>query len=182
MTIIGKLSVPATRGDVASLHQYRGSGFPEGKVTAPVGAVYTDTSATHGAIRWIKTTGTGATGWQVEYGDTGWRNITAAAVGGTASDIAVARIGQMVTVSAASFRPATTGTVGVVDLPSGFRSTKNSSGSAVESNTVRPVFALRYSPYRVQVRNVGTVNSYVDFTITFITNDPWPTTLPGTPS
>ena len=41
---------------------YRGTGSPEGKVAAPVGSTYTDTAATNGAIRWIKTSGTGATG------------------------------------------------------------------------------------------------------------------------
>lgn len=58
---------------------YRGTGFPEGRVTAPVGSIYTDQAATGGAIRWIKKSGTGATGWAVEYGDTGWRNITSLA-------------------------------------------------------------------------------------------------------
>ena len=52
------------------------TGSPEGKVTAPVGSIYTDTVATNGAVRWIKTQGTGNTGWVVEYGDTGWRDIT----------------------------------------------------------------------------------------------------------
>lgn len=56
---------------------YQGTGSPEGKVAAPVGSLYTDQAATGGAIRWIKKSGTGATGWAVEYGDTGWRNMNA---------------------------------------------------------------------------------------------------------
>ena len=59
---------------------YRGTGSPEGKVAAPVGSVYNDTAATNGAIRWIKTIGTGSTGWGVECGDTGWRDITSSIV------------------------------------------------------------------------------------------------------
>lgn len=55
---------------------YRGTGSPVGKVSAPVGSVYTDAAATNGAIRWIKTRGTGNTGWKVEYGDTGWRDVS----------------------------------------------------------------------------------------------------------
>ena len=55
--------------------EYKGVGSPEGKITAPVGTIYTDTAATNGAIRWIKTSGTSNTGWRVEYGDTGWRLI-----------------------------------------------------------------------------------------------------------
>ena len=58
------------------IDSFTGSGSPEGKIVAPVGSVYTDSAATTGAIRWIKTSGTGATGWRVEYGDTGWRDIT----------------------------------------------------------------------------------------------------------
>ena len=50
-----------------------GTGYPEGKVAAPVGSTYIDTSATRGAIRWVKASGEGATGWKVEYGDTGRR-------------------------------------------------------------------------------------------------------------
>jgi len=55
-----------------------GAGTPEGSVTAPVGSVFIDTAATNGAVRWVKAAGTGSTGWKVEYGDTGWRNVTPA--------------------------------------------------------------------------------------------------------
>ena len=57
-----------------------GAGSPEGKVAAPVGSIYTDTEATNGAVRWIKVSGTGTTGWRVEYGDTGWRDISSSIV------------------------------------------------------------------------------------------------------
>lgn len=53
----------------------RGSGYPEGVVTAPVGSEYTDSAATNGAIKWVKTAGALAVGWKVSYGDTGWRDI-----------------------------------------------------------------------------------------------------------
>ena len=56
--------------------ELRGTGFPEGVVTAAVGTYYTDTAATNGALRWVKATGTGNTGWKVVYGDTGWRNVS----------------------------------------------------------------------------------------------------------
>src|SRR5699024_1181871 len=55
-----------------------GTGSPEGKVSAPVGSIYTDSAATNGAIRWIKSSGAGNTGWMVEYGYTGWRNLRSA--------------------------------------------------------------------------------------------------------
>ena len=57
-----------TADQITDLHHYRGTGSPEGKVSAPVGSVYTDTAATNGAIRWIKTSGTGNTGWR-DYAD-----------------------------------------------------------------------------------------------------------------
>ena len=49
---------------------YRGTGSPEGKITAPVGSVYTDTEATNGSVRWVKASGTGSTGWRDDYSAT----------------------------------------------------------------------------------------------------------------
>ena len=54
-----------------------GTGSPEGVVTATPGTEYLDTAGTLGAWRWLKTSGTGTTGWKVTYGDTGWRNMQA---------------------------------------------------------------------------------------------------------
>ena len=52
-----------------------GTGSPLGVVSAPVGSQYRDTAATNGAVIWVKASGTGTTGWVVQYGDTGWRDI-----------------------------------------------------------------------------------------------------------
>ena len=38
-----------------------------------VGATYVDEAVTNGALKWIKKTGTGNTGWEVLIGDTGWK-------------------------------------------------------------------------------------------------------------
>lgn len=54
----------------------RGTGFPNGVVTANVGTVYIDTAITNGASSWVKKSGTGNTGWVVLEGDTGWRDVT----------------------------------------------------------------------------------------------------------
>lgn len=43
---------------------YYGTGSPEGVVTAIVGAEYTDKAGADGLIKWVKTTGTGNTGWR----------------------------------------------------------------------------------------------------------------------
>lgn len=53
-----------------------GRGMPNGVVTAPVGTTYVDEAVTNGALKWIKKSGTGNTGWEVLIGDTGWKTLT----------------------------------------------------------------------------------------------------------
>ena len=55
--------------------EIHGRGMPNGVVTAPVGTTYVDEAVTNGALKWIKKTGTGNTGWDVLIGDTGWKII-----------------------------------------------------------------------------------------------------------
>lgn len=55
--------------------EIHGTGMPNGKVSAPRGTTYVDMEATNGALKWIKTTDGGNTGWQVFKGDTGWRTL-----------------------------------------------------------------------------------------------------------
>ena len=57
--------------------EIHGRGMPNGVVTAPVGTTYVDEAVTNGALKWIKKTGTGNTGWEVFIGDTGWRTLPA---------------------------------------------------------------------------------------------------------
>lgn len=45
-----------------------GTGMPNGVVSAPVGSKYIDTNATNGAVEWVKSSGTGNTGWVVSVG------------------------------------------------------------------------------------------------------------------
>lgn len=56
--------------------EIHGRGMPNGVVTAPVGTTYVDEAVTNGALKWIKKSGTGNTGWDVLIGDTGWKNLT----------------------------------------------------------------------------------------------------------
>ena len=56
-------------------YEIHGTGMPNGKVTAPVGTTYVDTNATNGALKWIKRTGDNNQGWEVLTGDTGWRTL-----------------------------------------------------------------------------------------------------------
>ena len=53
--------------------EIHGRGMPNGVVAAPVGTTYVDEAVTNGALKWIKKTGTGNTGWEVLIGDTGWK-------------------------------------------------------------------------------------------------------------
>lgn len=55
--------------------EIHGRGMPNGVVTAPVGTTYVDEAVTNGALKWIKKTGTGNTGWEVLIGDTGWKIV-----------------------------------------------------------------------------------------------------------
>lgn len=61
-----------------------GSGMPNGKVTASVGTLYVDNAKTNGAFVWVKSSGTGNTGWDVIHGDTGWRHLPSVADHGNA--------------------------------------------------------------------------------------------------
>lgn len=53
--------------------EIHGRGMPNGVVTAPVGTTYVDETVTNGALKWIKKSGTGNTGWDILIGDTGWK-------------------------------------------------------------------------------------------------------------
>lgn len=55
--------------------EIHGRGMPNGTVAAPVGTTYVDEAVTNGALKWIKKSGTGNTGWEVLIGDTGWKII-----------------------------------------------------------------------------------------------------------
>lgn len=55
--------------------EIHGTGMPNGVVTANIGTTYVDENKTNGALKWIKTTNGGNTGWQVFTGDTGWRTL-----------------------------------------------------------------------------------------------------------
>ena len=59
----------------ATSSEIRGTGMPNGVVEAPIGATYIDTAKTNGALKWIKTTDGGNTGWKVVEGDTGWLTV-----------------------------------------------------------------------------------------------------------
>lgn len=161
------------------------TGSPEGKVTAPVGSIYTDTVATNGAIRWIKTSGTGNTGWKVEYGDTGWRDITSlmtsspAIVMGTGAKIAIRRTGGSV-----FFRVIGQATMGgmfgnIVAAQPGLRPDLDTNSPAAKGASFRNTrFWIRLED---GTRDVVLVESGRAVETMWSTTEAWPATLPGTP-
>lgn len=71
----GSIILPANASGQVNEYEIHGTGMPNGKVTAPVGTTYVDTAVTNGALKWIKRKGNGNEGWEVLTGDTGWRNL-----------------------------------------------------------------------------------------------------------
>jgi len=168
----------------------QGVGFPEGVVSAPVGTRYTDTAATNGAVEWIKATGTGNTGWKVVYGDTGSRNVTADIVAqtpgfqqGGMGGARIQRVGNQVTLVIPQFGCSTSGLLYTV--PTGYRATSATNNAQYAFPVMRnnaAVAQLQIGQYSglASVTLGGTVSIYAHATMTWVTNDPWPATLPGT--
>lgn len=64
---------PAT--PTTSSSELTGNGIPEGKIDGTLGQTYIDMQKTNGAVKWIKRTPSGKIGWAVLYGDTGWKTL-----------------------------------------------------------------------------------------------------------
>lgn len=161
-----------------------GTGSPEGVVTAPVGSTWVDTAATTGAVKWIKASGSGNTGWVVEYGDTGIRDLTASDtphVNTTVTYFQVRRQGTAVTLN---YYQATSSSVNEVlmfdALPVGFRPTRNITAirnrGGVLSASDQIVWDIR-SNGQVYYSSAGA--STMQGEVTWQTPDAWPTSLPG---
>ena len=75
----GSVNLPTTGqnepASTTSSSELTGAGIPEGKVEGTLGQTYVDSRKTNGAVKWIKTTDSGKTGWAVLYGDTGWKTL-----------------------------------------------------------------------------------------------------------
>lgn len=167
-----------------------GTGSPEGVVTAPVGSTYIDTAATTGAIKWIKATGTGNTGWVVEYGDTGWRDVSASldATFLTANPNATLfarRTGDTVRLSykAGASPTFTTNYATVYAIPSGFRP-----GVAYETPlmmlTAAAAPGAAFKAAYFDGNSLKSGNTWASGTqywgdVTYTTTDTWPSSLPG---
>jgi len=78
----GTVNLPASSQNAptptTSSSELTGTGMPNGKVEGKLGQTYVDTAKTNGALKWIKRTPSGNTGWFVLDGDTGWKTLNAA--------------------------------------------------------------------------------------------------------
>ena len=75
----GSVTLPETsQNSSASSSELTGTGMPNGKVEGKLGQTYVDTAKTNGALKWIKRTPSGNTGWAVLDGDTGWKTLNTA--------------------------------------------------------------------------------------------------------
>ena len=72
----GSVVLPASgQNESKSSSELIGEGMPNGKVDGTIGQTYVDTRKTNGALKWIKRTASGNQGWAVLDGDTGWKNV-----------------------------------------------------------------------------------------------------------
>lgn len=205
----GNVTLPTSTSPNNQANQYEihGTGFPNGKVSAPVGTTYVDTNVTNGALKWIKRKGNDNQGWEVLTGDTGWRTLPIVSKLGS-SYLKVRRKNDTVTYQ---FGGLTWGWFGIVrrggpgyqvqpsdrerncfilglgGVPYGFRSEASLIGGIYndrgvsygtwylggqgDSNMLRFQFA---DPVPTD-RDIGDIRVS---SISYLTSDPWPTTLP----
>lgn len=82
----GSVTLPETSQNAStSSSELIGTGMPNGKVEGKLGQTYVDTAKTNGALKWIKRTPSGNTGWAVLDGDTGWKTLNSASKLGNSS-------------------------------------------------------------------------------------------------
>lgn len=190
-----------------SQYEIHGTGMPNGKVTAPVGTTYVDTEVTNGALKWIKKRGTDNQGWEVLTGDTGWRTLPIDSKLGNSflkvrrkNDtvmyqfgglqwgwFGVVRRGGEGYVLQPSDRERNVFILGLNKVPVGFRSESSLIGGiyndkgkpygtwylggAGDSNMLRFQFT---DPVPTD-RDIGDIRVS---SISYLTSEPWPTTLP----
>ena len=191
----------------ANQYEIHGTGMPNGVVEAEIGTTYVDKNKTNGALKWIKTTNGGNTGWEVLIGDTGWKTLNSVSRAGN-SFIKIRRVNNLVTYQFGGLqwgwfgvgkrngpgfvRHNSSGDKGAKltypnGIPEGFRS---------ESSLVGPIYDDKGRPYGIWYLGGVTDLNFIQFTfndpiptdrdigdirvsaISYLTNEPWPTTLP----
>jgi hypothetical protein len=166
-----------------------GSGTPEGALSAPVGSEYTDQAATAGAVKWMKYSGSGNTGWRVVSGDTDWRDLTVAAYAVNAwtwTHLRLRRTNDLVEVYYAALNGSAATGDAILTIPLGFRT--GSTGTRYFETLTNTAVAdpnhglelLSGGALQVRFNAPGTRANTLQYGgFSYTTRDPWPATLPG---
>ena len=188
-------------------YEIHGTGMPNGVVEAEIGTTYVDKNKTNGALKWIKTTDGGNTGWEVLIGDTGWRTLNSVSRAGN-SFIKIRRVNNLVTYQFGGLQWGWFGVgkrngpgfarhnssgdrgakvLGPGGIPLGFRS---------ETSLIGGTYDDKGRPYGIWYLGGVNDSNFIQFTfndpiptdrdigdirvsaISYLTNEPWPTTLP----
>ena len=187
--------------------EIHGTGMPNGVVEAEIGTTYVDKNKTNGALKWIKTTDGGNTGWEVLIGDTGWRTLNSVSRVGN-SFIKIRRVNNLITYQFGGLqwgwfgvgrrngpgfvRHNSSGDKGAKltypnGIPEGFRS---------ENSLVGPTYDDKGKPYGIWYLGGKSDLNFIQFTfndpiptdrdigdirvsaISYLTEEPWPVQLP----
>lgn len=199
-----RVTLPIMGGGVNEIH---GTGSPEGRITAEIGTTYVDVNVTNGALKWIKESGNSNIGWRVLIGDTGWRTLNSVSKLGS-SFVKIRRVNNLVLYQFGGLRWGWFGVVrrdgqGYIlqesdrerncyivfrgGIPLGFRAPSSLIGNIYNDNGI--VYGTWYlggntdaNHLRFQFLNpVPTDRDIGDIrvsAISYLTDDPWPTTLP----
>ena len=203
----GEQTVKISALEAKSAYEIHGTGMPNGQVEAPIGTTYVDTAVTNGALKWIKQSGSGNTGWKVLIGDTGWRTLNSVSRAGN-SFIKIRRVNNLVTYQFGGLqwgwfgvgrrngpgfvRHNSSGDKGAKltypnGIPEGFRS---------ENSLVGPTYDDKGRPYGIWYLGGKSDLNFIQFTfneniptdkdigdirvsaISYVTDEDWPTRLP----
>lgn len=193
--------------EAKSAYEIHGTGMPNGQIAAPIGTTYVDMAVTNGALKWIKHSGTGNTGWKVLIGDTGWRTLNSVSRAGN-SFIKIRRVNNLVTYQFGGLQWGWFGVgrrngpgfarhnssgdrgakvLGTGGIPTGFRS---------EASLIGGIYNDAGKPYGIWYLGGVADSNFIQFTfndpiptdkdigdirvsaISYLTNEDWPTTLP----
>ena len=201
------LPVSSGPGGQVNQYEIHGTGMPNGKVSAPVGTTYVDTVATNGALKWIKRRGTDNQGWEVLTGDTGWRTLNIRSKLGSSylkvrrkNDtvmyqfgglswgwFGVIRRGGAGYEAQGSDRERNCYILGLSGVPQGFRSESSLIGGIYNDKGVSygtwylggygdsNMLRFQFTDPVPTDRDIGDIRVS---SISYLTSEPWPTTLP----
>ena len=188
-----------------SSSELTGNGIPEGKIDGTLGQTYVDMNKTNGAVKWIKRTPSGKIGWAVLYGDTGWKTLPSVSKLGN-SYVQVRRVNNQVQYQFGGLSWGWFGVVrrggpgyqiqpsdrerncfilGLGGVPYGYRSAGSSIGPFYNDKGIQygtwylggtgdgNMLRFQFTDPVPTDRDIGDIRVS---NITYITDDPWPTT------